>query len=198
MTNIMGTWFASSLFCLGILFILVGLALIIMPTRFLTWGNSVNRWISTSAFFNALDRPRDHERFFYKHHRFLGGIIVVLAAVTIYQLAFHTNLDAMTAAVQKLAVTVFGKWLLTTIFYILIGLSVLALIAGFIIFIRPSLLKSLESWGNRWIDTGAPLDRFNEVHDIPANILPGKPRLFGCFVLLGALYIVISMGTRIF
>lgn len=198
MNDVIGTWFATSLFFLGILFVLVGLALIVMPARFLAWGNSVNRWISTTAFFNALDKPRDHERFYYKHHRIFGGIIIILAAVIIYQLAFHTNLDAMTAAVQKLAVSVFGKWLLTTCFYILIALSVLALLAGLIIFIRPSLLKSLESWGNRWIDTRMPLQRFDEVHDIPADILPGKPRLFGCLVLLGALYIVYATGTKIF
>ena len=198
MTNVMGTWFATSLFCLGILFVPVGLALIIMPTRFLTWGNSVNRWISTSTFFNTLDKPRNYERFYYKHHRIFGAVIVVLAAVTIYMLVFHADLDATTAAVQKLAMSVFGKWLLKTCLYILIGLSVLALIAGIVIFIRPSLLKSMEALGNRWIDTGAPLDRFNEVHDIPANILPGRPRLFGCFVLLGALYILYTMGVRIF
>lgn len=198
MTDVVGTWFATSLFCLGILFLLVGMALIIMPARFLNWGNSVNRWISTSSFFNALDKPRNHERFYYKHHRLFGGVVVVLAAVTVYQLAFHANLDTTTAAVQKLAVTVFGKWLVKICFYILIGLSVLALIAGGIIFIRPSLLKSLEAWGNQWVDTGAPLDRFNEVHEIPANILPGKPRLFGCFVFLGAIYIVVTMGARIF
>ena len=191
-------WLTTSLFCLGVLFIPVGLALIIFPAQVLAWGNYVNRWISTTAFFGALDVSRDHERFYYKHHRLFGGLIIVLAAVSIYMLAFYIGLDATPPLLQKLAVSVFSQWLLVTCYYILIGLCGLALVAGLVIFVRPSLLKSLEAWGNRWIDTQAPLKRFDEVHDIPTNILPGKPRLFGCFVLLGALYISYITGVSIF
>ena len=190
-------WLTTSLFCLGVLFIPVGLVLIIFPDKVMAWGNSMNRWISTTAFFSALDISRDHERFYYKHHRFLGAIIIILAAVSVYMLAFFNGLDATTASLQKLADSAFGKWLLVTCYYILIALCGLALAAGFFIFSRPSMLKSLESWGNRWIDTQAPLKRFDEVHEIPTNILPGKPRLFGCFVLIGAIYIVYVTGVKI-
>ena len=190
-------WLTTSLFCLGVVFIPVGLALILFPAQVLAWGNSVNRWISTTAFFGALDLSRDHERFYYKHHRFFGGLIIILAAVSIYMLAYYIGLDATVAGLQKLAVSAFGQWLLVNCYYILISLCGLALVAGLIILIRPSLLKSLETWGNRWIDTQAPLKRFDEVHEIPTNILPGKPRLFGCFVLIGAIYIVYVTGIII-
>ena len=192
------SWLTTSLFCLGVLFIPVGLALILFPAQVLAWGNSVNRWISTTAFFGALDLSRDHERFYYKYHRFFGGSIMILAAISIYMLAFYTGMDATVASLQKLAVSLFGKWLLETCYYILIGLCGLALVAGLVIFVRPSLLKSLEAWSNRWIDTQGPLQRFDVVHEIPTNILPGKPRLFGCFVLLGALYITYITGVSIF
>ena len=191
-------WLTTSLFCLGVLFIPVGLALIIFPAQVLAWGNSVNRWISTTAFFGALDLSRDHERFYYKHHRFFGGSIIILAVVSLYMLAFYTGMDATTAGLQKLADSVFGRWLLVTCYYILVALCGLALVAGLVIFVRPSLLKSLETWSNRWIDTQGPLQRFDVVHEIPTNILPGKPRLFGCFVLLGALYITYITGMNIF
>src|SRR3990167_9410438 len=107
-------WLTTSLFCLGVLFIPVGLALILFPTQVLAWGNSVNRWISTTAFFGALDLSRDHERLYYKHHHFFGGSIIILATVSIYMLAFYTGMDATAAGLQKLAVSVFGKWLLVT------------------------------------------------------------------------------------
>ena len=191
-------WLTTSLFCLGVLFIPVGLALIIFPDQVMTWGNSMNRWISTTAFFGALDASRNHERYYYKHHRLIGGLIFLLAAISIYMLAFYLGLEATTAGLQKLAVTEFSKWLLVSCYYILLGMCVLALVAGLVIFIRPSLLKSLETWGNRWIDTQAPLKHFDDVHEIPLKILPGRPRLFGCFVLLGALYIAYITGDRIF
>ena len=191
-------WLATSLFYLGILFIPVGLAFILFPVQVLTLGNSVNRWISTTAFFSSLDESRNYDRIYYKHHHFFGTIIIILAAVSIYMLAFYIGLDATTASLQKLSDTAFGKWLLVTCLYILLAFCVLALAAGFVIFFRPSMLKSIESWGNRWIDIQAPLKKFDEVHEIPTNILPGKPRLFGSFVLLGAIYIVYSTGTKIF
>jgi hypothetical protein len=113
-------------------------------------------------------------------------------------LAFQTGMDATTAGLEKLAASEFGRWLLKTCYYILIVLCLLAFIAGLIIMFRPSLLKNLEAWGNRWIDTQASLKKFDEVHEIPLDILPGKPRVFGCVVLLGAIYITYTTGIIIF
>ena len=191
-------WLLTSLFCLGVLFIPVGLAFIFFPNKVMALGNSMNRWISTTAFFNALDESRNHERDYYKQHHLLGILIAFLSAVSIYMLVFYAGLEATIAGLQKLAVSVFGQWLLETCYYLLVFLCILTLVAGVIIFIRPSLLKSLETWGNRWIDTQAPLKHFDDVHEIPLTILPGKPRLFGFFVLLGALYITYATSGSIF
>jgi len=198
MTNVTVAWLMTSLFCLGILFIPVGLAFILVPNKVLLWGNSLNIWISTKGLFGIFDTFRNHDRLYYKHHRLLGSAITLLAGISIYVLGFYSGVTATTAGLEMLAVTTFGKWLLVTCYYILIVLCGLGLIAGIVIFIRPSLLKSLESWGNRWIDTQSPLQRFDDIHDIPTNVLPGKPRLFGCFVLLGAIYIAYFTGARIF
>lgn len=194
----MTDWLLTSLFYLGIVFIAIGLFLIIAPNRVMTWGNSANRWISTNAFFNTLDVPHNYERFYYKQHRILGCIITVLSAISIYMLVFYAGMESTANGFEKMADSVFGKWLLQSSYYILTVFCVLTLIAGIIIFIRPSLLKSMEAWGNRWVDTQAPLKKFDEVHEIPTDILPGKPRLFGSFVLVGAIYITYLTGTRIF
>ena len=194
----MTDWLLTSLFCLGIVFIPVALALMIIPDRMMEWGKSGNRWVSTTSFFNALDRPRNHERFYYKQHRLLGVIIVLLSVISIYLLAFNTGVDATATGLEKLAATEFGKWLLQTGYYILIVLCVFTLIAGVIIITRPSLLKSMEEWGNRWIDTQKPLQPFDDVHEIPESIFPGKPRVFGFFVLVCALYIIFFTAVRIF
>ena len=194
----MTDWLLTSLFCLGILFIPVGLALIIIPDRMMEWGKSANRWVSTTDFFDALDKPRNHERFYYRQHHLLGAVITVLSVIIIYMLMFNTGFGLTAAGLDKLAASDFGKWLLQTAYYILIVLCVFTLIAGIIIFARPSLLKSIEEWGNRWVDTQKPLQRFDDVHDIPESIFPGKPRLFGGFVLVCALYIIFFTAVRIF
>lgn len=191
-------WLLTSLFCLGIVFVPVGLALIIIPDRMMAWGRTGNRWVSTTAFFDVLDKPRNHERFYYKHHHLMGAVITLLSVIIIYVLVFYTGFGVTAAGMEKLAATAFGQWLLQTGYYILVVLCVFTLIAGIIIFTRPSLLKSIEEWGNRWIDTQKPLQHFDDVHDIPESIFPGKPRLFGIFVLVCALYIIFFTAVRIF
>ena len=59
-------------------------------------------------------------------------------------------------------------------------------------FIRPSVLKTFEKWSNRWIDTDGPLKALDKQKHLPDKILPGNPRLFGLFVILGATYIIWS------
>ena len=81
---------------------------------------------------------------------------------------------------------------------LLVILNSIAFIIGILVFLRPSLLKSVERWSNRWVETEDTLQGLDKVHDIPANILPGKPRLFGLFVLIGALYIIYSTGILLF
>ncbi len=92
----------------------------------------------------------------------------------------------------------FGKWLIVSTYYLLLGGLGIALIIGLVVLVRPSLLKSLEKWGNRWIDTDSELEGFDRIHEIPGNILPGRPRWFGAFVLLGALYIIYSTAGMIY
>ena len=198
MINVTEDWLITSLFYLGVLLIPVGLALIIIPARILAWGNSVNRWISTANFFNSLDESRNYERIYYKHHRLVGGIFIVLTAISIYMLGFYSGISATADGFERLADTVFGQWLLKTGYFILLVLCLLALVAGLVIFFRPSMLKSLETWSNRWIDTQTRLVHLDDVHEIPMNIFPGKPRVFGCFVLAGALYIVYITGVILF
>jgi len=78
------------------------------------------------------------------------------------------------------------------LYYLLIGAMVLAFIFGVIMFIRPSALKTFERWSNYWVDTDAKLKVLDERKDLPDSILPGNPRIFGIFVIFGAIYIIWS------
>lgn len=194
----MATWLLTVLFYLGVFFIVLGLALIVMPKAVMGWGESMNRWVSTNLFFNSLDAPRNHERIFYKYHRLFGIVIILGSAFSIYFLMIRNGVRSTAESVASLSDSLLASWLLETGYYILSGGCILAIMAGIIIFLRPSVLKSVESWGNRWIDTGSRLEQFDRVHEIPTNVLPGKPRIFGVFVLLSSIYIVYITGTRIF
>lgn len=183
-------WLQAALFWIGVLLVPLGAGLVLIPDKVLALAGSLNRWISTKPFFDQINRPRYQERAFYRHHRLFGALIVVLSLISLYMLDLYIAPRDLVAQLIRLAETEFGKWLLVSLYYLLLICLVLALIIGIIVFIRPSLLKSLETWGNRWVDIDRTLEQLDEVHEIPPNILPGRPRWFGLFVLLGAAYMI--------
>lgn len=191
-------WLQATLFWVGILLVPLGLALIFAPSRVMAVADSLNRWISTKAFFESINRPRYHERFFYRHHRVFGFIIAAASLICLYMLGLYMEPRELIFRLVRLAQSEFGKWLLTSLYYVLVISLFLSFIIGIIVLIRPSLLKSLEAWGNRWVDTDSTLEQLDEVHEIPTSILPGRPRWFGLFVLLGAGYMIYRTVGAIF
>jgi len=191
-------WIQTALFWIGVLLIPLGAGLILIPDRVLAMTGTLNRWIATKPFFDQINRPRYQERLIYRHHHLFGAIIVVLSLISLYMLDLYIAPRDLVAQLVRLAETEFGKWLLASLYYLLLVCLVLALIIGIIVFIRPSLLKSLEAWGNRWVDIDRTLEQLDEVHEIPSNILPGRPRWFGLFVLLGAAYMIYRTVGAVF
>lgn len=87
-----------------------------------------------------LDRQWRIERWSYRHHRIFGLLIVTAGLVCIWQLA---RLDLSNTADPR-----------TLLALLLLAGQALNLIIGVLIFARPSLLKPLETLGNRWHELG--------------------------------------------
>lgn len=191
-------WLIISLFWLGVLLIPVGLALVFVPAKTLKISHSINRWISTQGFFDVLNRPRYQEAFFYRYHRLFGIIVMISSALSFYMMTFYAGIGKIKEVLIRLAETEFSRWLLINLYYIGIALFVLVFIMGIVIFIRPSILKPLETWGNRWVPTDEAMQKLDEVHEIPEHILPGKPRLFGILVIIAAVYIMFNTSAVVF
>lgn len=191
-------WLQTALFWIGILLVPLGLALVLIPSRVLAMTGALNRWVSTKSFFDELNRPRYQERLFYRYHHLTGAIIVVASLACLYMLGLYLDPADLVARLVRLAGTEFGKWLMISLYYLLLVCLFLTLIIGVVVFIRPSLLKSVETWGNRWVDTEKNLQQLDEVHEIPTNILPGRPRWFGLFVLAGAAYMIYRTVGAVF
>ncbi len=183
-------WLVSALFWIGVVLIPLGLLLVLRPQKATRLAELLNRWISTQNFFEAINKPRYQEKYFYRYHHLLGLVIVLLSSVSIYMLVFHSGVETTASYFVKLAQSEFERWLFVNLYYVLVFVMFISLLIGGIVLARPSALKKLESWGNRWIATEDKLRPLDEVHDLPRNILSEKPRLFGLFVLLGATYIM--------
>jgi hypothetical protein len=196
-TNDIYGWMLNSLFILGILLIPVGLGFMLVPEKIFRIANKMNRWVSTESFFKKINSPIYKERFFYRHNKLLGAGIFFISVFCLYVLTISIGIEDVSNILIKLAETAFEKWLFVILFYVLLAAIFLALIFGTIMFVRPSALKSFESWGNRWIDTDEPLKVMDKSKNLPDRILPGNPRIFGFAVTIAGVYIVWSTYTAL-
>ena len=176
--------------CIGALMgMALGLMLIFSP-HFLERINRVaNRWISTRHISRWLERSISVERWFYRHHRPLG-ILVILGAG--YTLVYFGLLFDKTYALQRLSSTVPAK-LLDMLFYALVLASLLgatvALVAGFFIWLRPSLLRGVEEGSNQWVSSRRATKMLDMPHGQVDSFIARHAKRVGWLLLLGSIYL---------
>ncbi|MGB1799354.1 MAG: hypothetical protein ACPHLK_00830 [Gammaproteobacteria bacterium] len=185
-------WLTSSLFILGVLLVPLGLSFLFLPEKMSRFGERLNNWISTEHFFDSLNKPRYQEKLVYRYHFVFGAFIIVASIISIYMLYFYTDIEPLMQKIALMAETSFGKWLLESLYYILLAANALAFVIGMIIFIRPSLLKAIEEKANSWVETEEKLKVLDKTKELPDTVLPGNPRIFGTLILIGAIYIIIN------
>lgn len=189
-------WLASAMIALGLLIFLLGLWILFWPSSFLKIGQLLGKWVSTEEYFNAIDRPRYQEGLIYRHHRISGTLIVVGAAYTLIILVVRFDTSALSTMFPSVINRDLSEWFYGTLYSLLVGANVLAIIVGMVVLIRPSLLKGIEKTLNMWILPEHRLKKLDEPHEISIDIFPGgHPRLFGLAVALGGLYMILSMGV---
>lgn len=191
-SNELYSWLLNVLFIVGIMLVPTGLGFIFFPEKISKLASRLNQWIATDSFFNQLNKPQYQEHYFYRHHRVFGIIIILASLICLYMLTVYINVETITDNLVRLAESEFESWLFVSLYYVLTGAIFLAFIFGLVIIFRPSALKRVERWGNQWVDTDGPLKVLDKRTDLSEKILLGKPRIFGLFVLMGAIYIIWS------
>ncbi|MBF0311183.1 MAG: hypothetical protein HQL56_16835 [Magnetococcales bacterium] len=136
------------------------------------------------------------ERFFYRHHR-LSGLIVLSAAVFItthlwepFRLQVDTPVAAMSPEAQ------FREVLLEAALAFLLLNALACLLLGVVVLWRPSLLKGFERWANRpWQGVGlrAALSRLRLRLGL---LLVNHPRAIALTAMSGALFILWQLARR--
>jgi hypothetical protein len=111
-----------------------------------------NRWVSMRRISQVMDRSVRMERWFYRHHRVLGFLVIVGASYMLVY--FGWQLDKA-AALHTLGVRLnsplWAAVLLPALLLVARLFGALALLVGAIYWIRPSLLKGFETGSNQWL-----------------------------------------------
>jgi hypothetical protein len=177
--------------------LVVGVMLLVDSARVMRWNLALNAWYSTDKAMNVLERPVEVKRVVYRWHRVAGVLVFAGALFTLDALVFGFKTTALARAFRDLGNPALLGLLFETVRIFLIVGNVAAFLAAALLVFRPSLLKGVEKWGDRqyanW-QSSLPLDamRFQ-----PDEFVRSKPRLVGVLIILGSLYVLLSLGLLI-
>ncbi len=169
--------------------VLLGIGMLLRPERIIALSHFLARWVSPgSKVSEQLDRPRWVERYFYRHHRIVGGLISGGAIFVLYIFLFGYNIQKLTAAVPRQYTPIMNA----LVALLLIG-SVLAALVGLLVLMRPSLLRDIEKSANRWVSTEAAVQKANNMHHHLDDFVMRHRRVAGVIMIIGGAYILYAL-----
>ncbi len=179
---------------MSVLAVAAGLWLLMGPGSFSSFSGLANRWVSTRSADRWLETPHYIERFFYRHHKIFGILLIVGAAFAIYQLTLMygraETLAALAIPAQHPAAEAFAS---SIIVFLLAG-NLVVFFIGAAVLGRPSLLRGVEATSNRWISTRKAYTVLDSTVDAPDRLAERHPRLLGMLIVGGGLYAALQLG----
>jgi hypothetical protein len=179
----------------GAAFALVaGLMLLFDSKRAFRIGERLDRWVSTRAALEQLDKQHSISRPLYRMHRLTGALICAGALYALVILATPDGAAAVTKSLSRLGPALFSAWISDSLRIILLAGNFAALVFGAIFIVRPSALRGLEAWADRSISGRQFAKPLEEMHRPADRFARKHPRLVGALVVLGSLYVLINLG----
>ena len=177
--------------------VVIGILLLIDSERVMRWNHVLNKWYSTRQAMRALDRPIDVKRPFYRWHRVLGVVVFAASLYTLDVLVFGFHTSAVVRALRGTASPALLALILDSVRLFLIAGNVAALVAAAVLIFRPSLLKGLEVWGDRQYSGRVATKPLDIMRYQPDDFTRTRPKLVGGLLVLGSLYVVITLGVML-
>lgn len=196
-------WLLDAATFLGLALITIcfvyGLALLLLPEAAQRAAERLNRRYSARQALRPLEIPRSTERFFYRHHRLVGALL--LAGVAAFYLLYFfdyprdTVLARLAVEIGKPLAEVFSE---TASRFFLIANVFIGVFALLMLW-RPSLLKPVEDWANHWFSTRRALRDAEHSHEVVDRAAARFPRLAGALILVGTAYVgfgILALGSN--
>lgn len=169
--------------------VLLGVGLLAAPETVERINQRLGRWIDTDKVEAEFDRPRWTERYVYKHHRVFGAFLFLGSLVVLYRFLLTPIKEELKPFLVKDVLGIFDA--LAAVF--IIG-AVLAMLIGWVMMLRPSMLREFESVANRWISTDWVGRFFNTSHRSFDRFAFSNRKWVGGVLLIVGTYIAIVLG----
>lgn len=175
-----------SLLVLSALAALYGLLMLIAPEQAKGLSARLEHPLS-SAGAGLLERSWRSERWFYRHHRLTGGVLVLAAG---FMLAVAPGLYPPPHYPGPLA-----DWGLASAQVFVLFAAAVAAALGAVVFVRPSALKKLEALANRSVSSKGLEAALDRSYDLVDPWVWRYPRVSGALIALGGGFVVFGLVT---
>jgi len=172
----------------------MALLLLFKPNLLQRVNHVANHWVSLRSISQWMDRSIRTERWFYRHHLVLGPLVVVGAG---YMLLYFGLLLDHAAALRALGSYIAnpqlaGALLQALLLFAQIG-AVVALLVGAVYWIRPSLLRGIETQANQWVSSRQATKVMDVTHDQVDLFVEHHAQRVGGLLLAASLYLFVVM-----
>ena len=178
--------------------LMIGVGMLIKPERVLRLNQYLSRWFATDKLAAALDTPHSVEIALYRRHRSVGALVLAGGLYIVYVMLFAFNKKAAGGALDFSLNPQLAAWMMDALGVLLILSSVLGLVIGFFLVVRPSVFKPFEEWGNRWHGTEKSLRVIETMNLKPDQAMTRNYRVFAALIIAGSLYVILSLWLVLF
>lgn len=174
--------------------LVIGIMLVVDSARVMRWNSALNRWYSTRQATHALDRPVEVKRTVYRWHRLVGILLLAGAFFTLDALVFGFNTSTLVRTFRDLGNPAVLGLAVEAVRIVLIVGNIAALAAAGVLVFRPSLLKGVEGWADRYYSSRESTEALDAMRYQPDEFVRARPRVVGALIALGSLYVLVGLG----
>jgi hypothetical protein len=177
---------------------IIGVLMLLKPEGVLRLNQYLSRWVGTEKLAAALDAPHNVEAALYRRHRSVGVLVLAGGLYILYVMLFAFRKKAAGGDLSFGLNPQIAAWLLDALGVVLVVSSLLGLIIGIFLVVRPSVFKPIEEWGNKWYATEKSLRVMEAVHLKPDEAMIRNYRFVAALVVAGSLYVILSYWVVLF
>jgi hypothetical protein len=177
--------------------LIFGIMLVFDSGKAFRIADRLNGWVSTRAALRPLEEHRDASRPLYRMHRLVGILLSAGALFSLVVLGSTYGETAILKSLSGLGQARFSSWVSESLRIVLLTGNVGALMFGLVFIVRPSALRSLETWANRQISSRKSTKPIETMYLRPDQFTRAHPRLVGSLVIFGSVYVLVALGYAV-
>jgi len=185
------------LFITGLVMLLfslvIGMLMLVRPSAIIGLNKQASTMFSLRRSTKVLETPRYIDHAFYNHHQILGTIVTLTSAYVLYYFSLVFDADIITGSMAHDGYDDVFSVLLNAIQITMLITGVVSLVIGVIVFIRPSRLKTFETWSNHWVSTRRATRSLAEDKDQINQMAYRNPKLVGIIFVCLSIYAAIGL-----